>query len=277
MANNWLRLWHDMPNDPKWRTIARASKQPLALVQAVYLHLLVDASRNVTRGVTTVTVEDLASALDADEPQIEAILGAMQGRVLDGDRLSGWEARQPAREDLGDPQTGAKSAAQRKREQRERARKQVPQPACHDVSRNVTTDKDKDTEITLSHTPAQARETLAAAAEPPAPASLPAAGPHPMTLEWVPDQRRLKALAVRAGLPLTLFAQEAISGFVIHHAAKGLTKTSAEWHAALVIWVKRDAEQARSQAARVVSFPAQRRANGPNFDDTSWGDDLGDL
>ncbi|ENU2244993.1 hypothetical protein ACWNUG_005487, partial [Escherichia coli] len=23
MANAWLRLWHDMPNDPKWRTIAR--------------------------------------------------------------------------------------------------------------------------------------------------------------------------------------------------------------------------------------------------------------
>ncbi|EOJ9867040.1 hypothetical protein ACQP3L_37610, partial [Escherichia coli] len=21
MANAWLRLWHDMPNDPKWRTI----------------------------------------------------------------------------------------------------------------------------------------------------------------------------------------------------------------------------------------------------------------
>ncbi|EOB0003140.1 hypothetical protein, partial [Escherichia coli] len=20
MANAWLRLWHDMPNDPKWRT-----------------------------------------------------------------------------------------------------------------------------------------------------------------------------------------------------------------------------------------------------------------
>ncbi|ENW8560590.1 hypothetical protein ACR6SH_005434, partial [Escherichia coli] len=25
MANAWLRLWHDMPNDPKWRTIARVS------------------------------------------------------------------------------------------------------------------------------------------------------------------------------------------------------------------------------------------------------------
>lgn len=276
MANTWLRLWHDMPNDPKWRTIARTSKQPLALVQAVYLHLLVDASRNVTRGVTTVTTEDLASALDADEEQIEAILSAMQGRVLDDDRLSGWDARQPAREDLGDPQTGAKSAAQRKREQRERDRAKAWNATCHDESRNVTTDKDTDTEINPSHTPAEVREEPAAAEQTPA-APMPTAGPHPMTLEWEPDQRRLKALAMRAGLPLTLFAQEAIAGFVIYHEAKGLTRTSSEWHAALVNWVKRDAEQARSQAGRVVSFPAQRRANGPNFDDTSWADDLGGL
>lgn len=144
MANTWLRLWHDMPNDPKWRTIARTSKQPLSLVQAVYLHLLVDASRNVTRGVTTVTNEDLASALDVDEDQVSAIVSAMQGRVLDGCELSGWANRQPAREDLGDSQTGAKSAAQRKREQRERDKGASPDPVSHDASRNVTTDKDKD-------------------------------------------------------------------------------------------------------------------------------------
>ncbi|MBB8262398.1 hypothetical protein HEK80_025665, partial [Escherichia coli] len=56
MANAWLRLWHDMPNDPKWRTIARVSGQPIATVMAVYIHLLVSASRNVThmsRQVTT--------------------------------------------------------------------------------------------------------------------------------------------------------------------------------------------------------------------------------
>ncbi len=59
MANAWLRLWHDMPNDPKWRTIARVSGQPIATVMAVYIHLLVSASRNVTRGHIGVTTEDL--------------------------------------------------------------------------------------------------------------------------------------------------------------------------------------------------------------------------
>lgn len=52
MANSWFRLWHDMPTDPKFRTIARASKQPLALVIAVYLHVLVDASNANERGRT---------------------------------------------------------------------------------------------------------------------------------------------------------------------------------------------------------------------------------
>ncbi|ENB5641076.1 hypothetical protein ABH220_005106, partial [Escherichia coli] len=74
MATSWLRLWHDMPNDPKWRTISRVSGQPIATVMAVYVHLLVSASRNVTtchdvsrRGHIDVTTEDLASALDVTE------------------------------------------------------------------------------------------------------------------------------------------------------------------------------------------------------------------
>lgn len=161
MANQWLRLWHDMPTDPKWRTIARHAKQPISLVQAVYLHLLVDASRNVTRGHATVTYEDLASALDCDEQQISAILEAMQGRVLDGMRLVGWDKRQPKREDSGDDERGVKSAAQRKKEQRQREdnamnsvvetvfddmRDTKDDAQCHAVSRNVPLDKDTDTD-----------------------------------------------------------------------------------------------------------------------------------
>ncbi|CAN7659824.1 hypothetical protein LJR232_005003 [Aquipseudomonas alcaligenes] len=144
MANQWLRLWHDMPTDPKWRTIARVSGQPISLVQAIYLHLLVDASRAVTRGHATVTTEDLASALDVDDAQIDAVLRAMQGRVLDGMAIAGWDKRQPKREDAGDGQTGAKSAAQRKREQRERERAAAESDTGHDKSRDVTPDKDKE-------------------------------------------------------------------------------------------------------------------------------------
>lgn len=147
MSNQWLRLWHDMPNDPKWRTIARISGQPISLVLSVYLHLMVDASRNVTRGHADVTVEDMASALDVTDEQVEQIYSAMQGRVMDGNKLTGWEKRQPKREDSGDGESGAKSAAERKREQRERERLaqiELEKQQCHEVSRNVTLDKDKE-------------------------------------------------------------------------------------------------------------------------------------
>lgn len=151
---DWLRLWHDMPNDPKWRTVSRASGQPISLVIAMYLHLLVDASqgvtqchgesRTVTRGVTDVTDEDIASALDVTEDAIRTIREVMQGRVLDGDRLTGWERRQPKREDAGNPETGAKSSAERKREQRERERQARENGAGHDVSRGVTGSPDRE-------------------------------------------------------------------------------------------------------------------------------------
>ena len=148
MSNQWLRLWHDMPNDPKWRVIAKASGQPVHLVMALYVTLLVDASKNtMSRGVTTCHDEDLSVTLDCDMSQIEQIKQAMQGRVLDGNRLKGWETRQPKREDLGNTETGAKSAAERQRERRERLKtesKSDGETQCHEASRNVTIDKDKD-------------------------------------------------------------------------------------------------------------------------------------
>ena len=150
MANQWLRLWHDMPTDPKWRTITRISGQPISLVISVYIHLLVDASRNVTRGHADVTPEDLASALDTTEDAILLIFEAMQGRVLDGNKLTGWDKRQVKREDANRSESGAKSSAQRKREQRERQKSNssvTNVTQCHEASRNVTLDKDKDKNI----------------------------------------------------------------------------------------------------------------------------------
>jgi len=124
MANQWLRLWHDLPNDPKWRTIARVSKQRIGDVIAIYLHVLVDASSNETeRGRTqSVCVEDVATALDMENDQVEAILAAMQGRVMEGGQVSGWSKRQPARED-GSAER-AKAWRERKKKQAERERTQ---------------------------------------------------------------------------------------------------------------------------------------------------------
>lgn len=161
MANEWFRLWHDMPNDPKWRTIARASGQPISLVLSVALHVMTDASRNVTRGHADVTAEDIASALDVTEADIQAVLDAMQGRVMNGERLTGWEKRQPKKEDVGNPETRAKSAAERKRDQRERERQAAPggqSRTSHDESREVTTDKEEDKDKEEKQTPPNPRK-----------------------------------------------------------------------------------------------------------------------
>lgn len=142
MTNSWLRLWHDMPNDPKWRTIARVSKQPIPSVLSVYIHLLVIASNATERGRTqNVCSEDIASALDMEAEQIDAILNAMQGRVLDGDRVSGWAKRQVERED------GSAERAKRWRE----AQKEAKQTQPNATERNRTPDKDKDTDNKNTH------------------------------------------------------------------------------------------------------------------------------
>jgi hypothetical protein len=98
---DWVRLWHDMPTDPKWRTIARKSGQRVGDVMAVFNFLMVAASANADeRGaISSFDAEDVATALDIDENDVQAILAAMQGKVLDGQRLTGWEKRQPKRED----------------------------------------------------------------------------------------------------------------------------------------------------------------------------------
>lgn len=116
MATSWLRLWHDMPNDPKFRTISRISKQSVPAVLSVYIHILVAASSGRERGqIQSGCFEDIASALDLEREQVEQIIQAMQGRVLDGDKVSGWDKRQPDTEG---------NAARRSKEWREARRKE---------------------------------------------------------------------------------------------------------------------------------------------------------
>lgn len=101
MAYEWFKLWHEMPDDPKWRTIARNTKQSISLVQAVWLQLLKSASQAQERGYYTIEVEDISSALNEPEEAIEAIIDAMQDKVLDGRHLLAWEKRQSDRSNYG--------------------------------------------------------------------------------------------------------------------------------------------------------------------------------
>lgn len=167
MSNDWLRLWHDLPNDPKWRTIAKISKQHVTSVISVYIHLLVSASTATDRGrPQSFCSEDVASGLDLKTEQITSILAAMEGRVIQDGRLSGWEKRQPNRED---------GSAERSKTRREKIKlekelqqlkekistldgsvsenqenKPKPQPTATDRNRPIDTDTDTDTEEIIS-------------------------------------------------------------------------------------------------------------------------------
>ena len=124
MSESWVRLWSGMTADPKWQTIARKSGQPRHLVISLFIHMMLEANEADERGdISAMSTEDAASTMDCDEEQISAILQAMQGRVIDANgRLSGWDRRQPIREDSGNEKTGASSSTERVRAFRERRR-----------------------------------------------------------------------------------------------------------------------------------------------------------
>lgn len=97
----WVRLYHDMPSDPKWRVIAKRSGQRIGDVIAVYAFMLTNASGNtLKRGVTQgLVTEDVAAAIDLEDAGVTAILDAMEGKVVKSGQLLGWEKRNPKRED----------------------------------------------------------------------------------------------------------------------------------------------------------------------------------
>ncbi len=131
---SWIRLWLDMPTDPKWRVIARKSGQALPCVIALYTYMLTIAGGADRPGsISGMSIEDAAAALDMDEDAVSSILDAMETRVTEAGQLSGWEKRQPKREDDG--------ASERKRLQRQRDKEKKDgrdNREGHGVSRTVT-------------------------------------------------------------------------------------------------------------------------------------------
>jgi hypothetical protein len=135
---DWVRLWHDMPTDPKWRTIARKSGQSIGNVIAVFTFMMCNASGNAAeRGTLSgLCAEDIATALDVDECDVQAIFDAMQGRVVDQDgKLTGWEKRQPKREDS--------TAAQRKAAWKERKQNAPERSGTHRNAPETETETEK--------------------------------------------------------------------------------------------------------------------------------------
>lgn len=134
-----------MPNDPKWRTISRVSKQPITSVLSVYIHLLVIASNATERGRTQPNAnEDIASALDLECEQVGEIINAMEGRVIENGRLTGWDKRQVARED------GAAERARAWREAKKEEKRTQPNATERKKTQDTDTDTDKEEKKAIS-------------------------------------------------------------------------------------------------------------------------------
>lgn len=232
MATPWFRVWGDMINDPKWRTIARVSKQKIGDVIATYLHMLTLASNATERGRTDGwNDEDIATALDIDTEQVAAIRGAMQGRVLDGDYLTGWGRRQPIKED-GSAERGK---AFRERQKQEKADNRT-QPNADE--RNRTTEEIREEEI---------REETEQNIKTKAPAA-PAYDPRPdLMLHGVDEQTAADWLALRKSkrAPVT---RTALAAIATEAGKAGIPLGSAlaiccqrAWTGFEAEWVQRDA------------------------------------
>lgn len=145
---NWVRLWHDMPNDPKWRLIARKSGSSIPEVMAVYIQMMVQASENDGSGSIDGWDDDLAAiALDIDAEVVQSIRETMEGVVLEDGLLTGWEKRQPKRSD--------DYSTDRVRKHRERKKAEKSED-CND-SESVSKDQSESSET--DETPCNADET----------------------------------------------------------------------------------------------------------------------
>lgn len=132
MSIEWFRSWHGAPTDPKWLGIARRAGVATGIAAAVAWALMDRASQAEDRGsIAGYDPDGLGCFFGCEPEQVDAIVAAMgdKGMICDG-RFTAWEKRQPKRED---------NSADRVRKHRD-----VTQ--CNAVKRNVTVDKDTDTD-----------------------------------------------------------------------------------------------------------------------------------
>lgn len=141
---DWCRLHHGVSTDPKWRLIAKKASVRAGDVLAVWTYMLDHASQANPRGTLSGWDDEVcAIALDFEPEQVASIRRYMMGRVLEDLRLTGWDKRQPKRED--------ETAAERKRAQRERDKNGSGLDGgpsrdvthSHAASRDVTIDKNR--------------------------------------------------------------------------------------------------------------------------------------
>lgn len=252
MASPWCRLWADLPNDPKWRTIARASKQRIGDVLAVYIHMMVCASNATERGRTHGwRDEDIGTALDLETEQVAAIREAMQGRVLDGDVLSGWDRRQSIRED---ETAAARAKAFREREKEKKAAEEAAKRALENAAqtqpnateRNRTTEVEVEVEVEVEIEVDKKKNTVKNTSPPKGDAYSPKA--HLVSL-GVPEGVAADWLTLRKAKKLAP-TQTAIDGTLMEIEKSGMTVAAAIQHCCVSGWAGFKASWLENQSSR---------------------------
>jgi hypothetical protein len=129
--SNWVRLWEDMPSDPKWRVVAKKAGRPIPEVIAVFNFMLICASRTQPNAGELMgwDDEDVGAAMDMKEAEVRAIRQAMEGKIILNNRLKSWEKRQPLRED------GSAARARAWRTERNRTQPNAPEEKREDKIR----------------------------------------------------------------------------------------------------------------------------------------------
>ncbi|MGF6608781.1 hypothetical protein OKW45_003703 [Paraburkholderia sp. WSM4175] len=149
---DWFRWWHGTVTDPKFKWVARRSKQTVANVVSVWACLLECASTathcnaDATRGnVAAFDCNDIDVLLELDDGTVQQIHDAMVEKklIVDG-RLASWDGRQPKREDSGNPNTGALSSTERSRVRRERLKHEATRAT--EMQREATHGNDREDE-----------------------------------------------------------------------------------------------------------------------------------
>lgn len=120
---DWFRWWHGTVTDPKFMWVSRRAGRPLSEVIAVWAALLETASNAETRGnVSCFDSVSFDCFMGFEDGICDWIIATMtdKGMVDEDGNLTGWERRQPKREDQASAESRAKSSTERVREYRER-------------------------------------------------------------------------------------------------------------------------------------------------------------
>jgi len=141
---NWWRAHHGLAYDAKVGIVARRIGARRTDVGMVWIACLEYASQAEERGERRGSVEGIDPAvvgfgLDLDPDEVQRIMrGLEQQGLIIGGRLSGWERRNPIRED---PTAADRQRARRERCVTDRDHGSVTQ--CHAPSRVVTQESDE--------------------------------------------------------------------------------------------------------------------------------------